>query len=76
MGESLINLTAKGKTMNQHTEGLYKARDCAGFVVSDLQDALKDSDSVLALHLLPMIERAAFLNRDITALINAINAKG
>jgi len=57
-------------------ECLNNARNAANLAVHDLQAALKDSDSVLALHLLPMIERAAFLNRDITALINAINAKG
>ncbi len=58
------------------TENLTKATHDAEFLCGSLRDALTDADAVAALALLPLIERAAGLMRDLGALRAAVAARG
>lgn len=53
------------------TEELTKARDGAGMVAADLRAALAAGTPVEALVLLPLIQRANELSRDIEQLLSA-----
>lgn len=58
---------------NPHTiEQLQKAKDCAAFVVSDLQAGLKTANALEALVLLQLISKAAALYGDVSQLLSAI----
>jgi len=50
------------------SESLTKAADSAAFVRNDLREALSGASATESLILLPLIERAATLKRDIEAL--------
>lgn len=49
-------------------EALTQAEHAAEFCRNDLRAALRDADATASLLLLPLIERASFLERDIAAL--------
>ena len=55
------------------SEYLIAAAHDAGFLSQDLRDALKSATATEALILLPLIERAATLRRNIDALVSALN---
>ncbi len=59
--------------MNNHLSG---ASNCAQIAAERLQFALSSSKAVDALLIVPMIERAATLQRDIDALCQALAADG
>lgn len=55
-----------------NTEQLTQADHSAAFMLSHLQQALTHANPVQALVLLPLIERAATLARDVGALLAAV----
>lgn len=57
----------------QTLEQLQKAKDCAAFVVSDLQAGLKTASALEALVLLQLISKAAALYGDVSQLLHAVN---
>lgn len=62
------------KTLTSAASGLGSAMLSAEFTGKHLQRALKISTPTTALLLLPLIARAAQLQADISALIDALNA--
>lgn len=56
-------------------ESLTKAMHSAGFMVSELREAHAGSSNLESLVLLPLIGRAANLEHDIAALLEAVEAK-
>ena len=60
------------------SEYLIAAANDAGFLRQELREALNTATATEALLILPLIERASILRRDIDALVAALNedAKG
>lgn len=58
------------------TEALTKASHSAAFALGDLRSALAGATPVESLVLMPLIEQAAKLQRDIEALLTAVTQTG
>lgn len=69
-------LKGESNTPCDGNEALEKASHDAGFLVEDLQAALKAADPVAAIPILQYIEKAATLQREIEALRAALSQKG
>lgn len=60
---------------NMLQESLIRAHDNIGFAADQLRDALRYASALESLLILPVIEKTVTAQRDINAMIKAMNSK-